>query len=37
MCVNWGNLDLLMNFLRSACARGIDVGNLVVFAADART
>eukprot|EP00629_Pelagomonadales_sp_RCC1024_P005962 CAMPEP_0119296616 /NCGR_PEP_ID=MMETSP1329-20130426/50660_1 /TAXON_ID=114041 /ORGANISM="Genus nov. species nov., Strain RCC1024" /LENGTH=466 /DNA_ID=CAMNT_0007297553 /DNA_START=61 /DNA_END=1457 /DNA_ORIENTATION=- len=34
MCVNWGNLDLLMNFLRSACARGIDVRNLVVFAAD---
>ena len=37
MCVNWGNLDLLMNFLRSACARGIGVGNLVVFAADERT
>jgi len=34
MCVNWGNLDLLMNFLRSACDKGVDVRNLVVFAAD---
>ena len=36
MCINWGNLDLLINFLRSACARSIDVRNLVVFAADAK-
>jgi len=35
MCINSGNLDLLLNFLRSTCDRGIDVGNLVVFAADA--
>ena len=34
MCVNWGNLDLLMNFLRSACDKKIDIRNLVVFAAD---
>ena len=34
MCVNWGNLDLLMNFLRSACDKKIDVQNLIVFAAD---
>ena len=34
MCINWGNLDLMLNFLRSACHRDIDVRNLVVFAAD---
>jgi len=34
MCVNWGNLDLLMNFLRSACDKQIDIQNLIVFAAD---
>jgi hypothetical protein len=34
MCVNWGNLDLLMNFLRSACDKQIDIRNLIVFAAD---
>ena len=34
MCVNWGNLDLLMNFLRSACDKKIDIRNLIVFAAD---
>ena len=35
MAVNWSNFDLLLNFLRSACARAIDVRNLVVFAGDA--
>ena len=34
MCVNWGNLDLLMNFLRTACDKQIDIQNLIVFAAD---
>lgn len=34
MCVNSGNLDLLLNFVLSAKCRGIDVSNLVVFAAD---
>ena len=36
MAINWGNFDLLLNFLRSACDRRVDVRNLVVFAGDDR-
>ena len=37
MCLNQGMLDLVLNFICSARHHNIDIGNLVVFAADKAT
>lgn len=37
MCINAGNLDLLLNFVLSTKRAGFPVDNLVVFAADEQT